>query len=160
MSEGWIVQPYPSGNFQLSDSLSRAFSKALKLAKRDPQAVAQGRSSLVAWWLLRWIYFDRDGDAKDVEARLQFLHEYLPSKHFQGFMTHDAAWSMAKSQKRRVVIYMDDTVPGNLNFNYMEGDQPVSSMHNIDETWLNHRPNLKQLTHFEFHKNIKLYSRK
>ena len=156
MVEGWIVQPPPSGDFQLSESMSQAFSKTFALAKHDPQ----GRTSLSAWWLMRWIYFDRDGDAQDVEARVQFLQKYLPSKHFQGFLTHEAAWELARKQRHRVVIHMDDTVPGNLNFNYMAtGDQPVSSMHNIDETWLKHRPNLSHLVHSQFQKPVKLYSR-
>lgn len=162
MNEGWIVQTAPSGEFEIQDSLKKPFATALRLSddycqhsksKGDKEDTS---ATEMAWWLLRWIYFDREGDEKDVNARLEFLHNYLNHKNFYAFMSHDKAWDMARANPGKVVIFMDNTVPGNLNFNLVVQGQPYSSMHNIDERWLPEQPSLLSLARDQFQRPVKL----
>jgi len=163
MPEGWIVNADPPEAQAITPALQEAFGHSLALAHKawypkGASAKEGVEATEKAWWLLRWIYFDRDGNAKDVQARLEFLHRYLDEPDFQGFLSHENAWAIARAHPGRVVIYMDDTVPGNLNFNYMLKKQPFSSMYNIDEKWLEHKVNLKTLSEDQFQKPVRLYS--
>jgi len=142
MQERWIVlSPDPDVRAIISPQMTKALMTTKKLLKNSQYPEIQ------SWWFLRWIYFDRFGSQKDISARLKFLHVYLKSKSLQGFLSHDEAIALAKQNRGRFVISLDETLSGNINFTMVtKEDEYHTSMKTIDETWTRDKKSLEQLT--------------
>ena len=133
MTVGWIVAPGDPYTLNGDKDMEAAYTKVLSLLK-SKNCVSMRNT---AYWFMRWIYFDRQGGPKDVHARLKFLHKYLGNKSFQTFLDNSTAWTIAENNNGRTVVYMDSTVPGNINFICVCNGEPKSSQVNIDRNWKN-----------------------
>lgn len=150
MEEGWIVDKPPRTRFTLSHDMTRALSKSLEVARKDTSPSRQASVHEKAWWFLRWIYFDRKGEPGDANARVNFLVHHVPQNTLQGFMSPDEAWSTAKKHRNQLVVWLDDTSPGTLNFTVVSAsNEHVSSEINIQKHFL-HQSSLKDVARVLF----------
>ena len=141
MSSRWIVlNADPPVDAVMSLQMQQSLDTTRKLLAKAHYPDNQ------VWWFLRWIYFDRVGTPKDAEARLKFLKTYLGSKHLQGFLSHEEMADMAKTARNKVIISLEETIPGNVNFTMITSkNEYYTSMKTIDADWLKNRKDLEQL---------------
>ena len=154
MDDGWITKSGPTPNtYSLPENMKVPFVKSLTLAREacEKRHLSEDHVHDLAWHILRWAFFDREGDKKDIRARLLFLNKYVSDPKFHMFLDHNEAWQKAKQAGvGRVIVYMDNTVPGNINFNvYCRDDQgkeaPKSAYYNVDEQWVVNDTSITQL---------------
>lgn len=142
MGERWIVlNKDPSTTEKFTPEMLENLSKTRSIIKKAKYPENQ------VWWFFRWIYFDRHGSSKDIAARIKFLHKFLSSTKFHGFLSHDEATELAKANRNKYVLSLEETIPGNINFTMVTSDDEFhTSMKTIDTNTIKKIKSLEQIT--------------
>jgi hypothetical protein len=125
---GWITEDGPA----LSDvddlAIQEKYIRMVRLARRLGLREAERK----AWWLLRWSSSAVE-DKDTTEARIRFLEDFYGTGAILGFLPYAASAELARENPGKVVMTLDDTVPGNVVMVLFADDRRnYVRMHNVN----------------------------